>query len=81
MIAADLGLSMTELSLAWLLHQRGVASVLVGARSPAQVRQNARAAAVSLSADVLAKLGALTDALKQRFGLNPDMWQSTSRYR
>ena len=63
-IAADAGLSVAELSVAWLLARRGVACVLVGASSPAQARRNARAARAPAAA--LAKVDAATDALKAR---------------
>ncbi|NOY82365.1 MAG: aldo/keto reductase [Kiritimatiellaeota bacterium] len=80
-VARETGVPMAELALAWLLHQEGVASVVAGARSPEQVRQNARAMTLDLSADVLARLSGATDVLKARFGNNPDMWQTDSRYR
>jgi len=46
-------ISTGQLALAWLLEQPGVASVIVGARTPEQVQDNARAADVRLEgADV-----------------------------
>gem|GEM_PF-1927912 len=38
-LAADLGHPMADVALAWLLQQRGVRSVIFGARSPEQVRR------------------------------------------
>jgi voltage-dependent potassium channel beta subunit len=55
-IAAELGLSMPQLALAWILRQPGVASALVGASRPAQIEDNAKASGVKLSADVLEKI-------------------------
>ena len=80
-IADRLGVGMEHLALAWLLKQSGVASVLVGARNPAQIRENARAAKVELADDVVEELNRVTEPLKEAFGANPDMWQSESRYR
>jgi len=80
-IAGEAGVSMVELALAWLLHQSGVASVIAGARTPEQVRQNARAMTTALSDDILARLSDATESLKEQFGNNPDMWQTDSRYR
>ncbi|MBN2451682.1 MAG: aldo/keto reductase [Lentisphaeria bacterium] len=80
-IARQSGHTMTELAIAWLLAQPAVASVLVGARNPEQVRENARAMQVCPGEDVLAALDAATQPLKEHFGANPDMWQSASRYR
>jgi len=80
-IAADAGLSMTELALGWLLEQRGVASVIVGLRNPDQARAAAAAMDQKLGSDTLVRLTAATDELKQVLGSNPDLWQSESRYR
>ncbi len=55
-IAADLGLSMPQLALAWILRQPGVASALVGASRPEQIEDNVKASGVKLSADVLEKI-------------------------
>ena len=82
-IAAEVGCPMAELSLAWLIHQPGVSTVIAGARSPEQMRANAKAMERCLSADILARLEAASAPLKAAFDTNPDMWQSGSdtRYR
>jgi aryl-alcohol dehydrogenase-like predicted oxidoreductase len=53
-VAAQAGLSMPQLALAWVLRQRNVASAIVGASRPEQVHANASAAGITLSADTLA---------------------------
>ncbi len=70
------GLPMAQVALAWLLEQPGVATVIAGARNPAQIHANAAAAALKLPADVVAILTQATDPLKAALGPNPDMWQS-----
>ena len=80
-IADQAGLPMEHLALGWLLSRPAVAAVLVGARNAAQMRDNAHAMRVHLDAATLAALDAATMELKTRFGANPDMWQSQSRYR
>jgi len=60
-IAADLGLSMAQLSLAWCLRQKNVSSVIIGASRPAQVDDNAGASGVELSAEVLSAIDAALD--------------------
>jgi aryl-alcohol dehydrogenase-like predicted oxidoreductase len=57
-IAADLGLSMAQLAVAWVLQNDNVASALVGASRPEQVLDNVEAAGVKLDADVLATIDA-----------------------
>jgi aryl-alcohol dehydrogenase-like predicted oxidoreductase len=55
-VAGDLGIPLPHLALAWLLHQPAVDTVLGGASRPEQVTENAKAADVKLSPDVLARL-------------------------
>lgn len=55
-IADQAGLSMVQLALAWVLRQENVASAIVGASRPDQVRANASASGVVLSADTLAAI-------------------------
>ncbi len=52
-IAADAGLTMPQLALAWVLRRDEVASAIVGASRPEQVHANAAASGVRLSDDVL----------------------------
>lgn len=52
-IAADLGLSMPQLAVAWVLQNPNVAAALVGASRPEQVGENVKASGVKLSADVM----------------------------
>ncbi|MFW5980656.1 MAG: aldo/keto reductase [Halanaerobiaceae bacterium] len=79
-ISQESGIKMVHLALSWLLYQDGVTSVIVGARNPEQIRENARAGEISLSRDIIKELTESTDKLKQALGKNPDMWQSDSRY-
>jgi voltage-dependent potassium channel beta subunit len=52
-IARDLGLSMSQLALAWVLRQPIVSSAIIGASRPQQIEDNVGAAGVTLSDDVL----------------------------
>jgi aryl-alcohol dehydrogenase-like predicted oxidoreductase len=53
-VAEDAGLTMAQLALAWVLRQANVASAIVGASRPEQVRANASAAGIALDAHTLA---------------------------
>ena len=55
-IAEELGLSMSQLAIAWILRQKNVASALVGASRPQQVAENVKASGIKLSADVLQQI-------------------------
>jgi 1-deoxyxylulose-5-phosphate synthase len=57
-IAQEAGLTMPQLALAWVLREQSVASAIVGASRPEQVRANASASGVTLSADTLAAIDA-----------------------
>jgi aryl-alcohol dehydrogenase-like predicted oxidoreductase len=52
-IAAEAGLSMAQLAIAWVLQNQNVSSAIIGASRPEQVSDNAAAAGVVLDADVL----------------------------
>lgn len=58
-IADDLGLTRSQLALAWTLRQPGVSSAIIGATRAEQVLDNVKAGEVTLSADVIAQLDAL----------------------
>ncbi|HTD57370.1 MAG TPA: aldo/keto reductase family protein [Solirubrobacteraceae bacterium] len=53
-IAEEAGLTMAQLALAWVLRQSNVASAIVGASRPEQVRANASASGTALDAQTLA---------------------------
>lgn len=52
-IAADLGLSMPALAIAWVLQNKNVSAALVGASRPEQVGENVKAAGVVIPDDAL----------------------------
>ncbi len=80
-IADRLACSMAELALAWVLHQPGVASVLIGARSPRELHWNLPALDIALPAEVQAELRDATEPVRNHLGANPDMWSGISRMR
>lgn len=52
-VAKDLGITLPELALSWILRQPNVASALIGASRPEQVEQNVKAIDVVLTPEVL----------------------------
>jgi aryl-alcohol dehydrogenase-like predicted oxidoreductase len=52
-IAADAGLTMAQLAVAWVLQNDNVASAIVGATRPEQIEDNVKASGVRLEDDVL----------------------------
>lgn len=61
-IADELGITRAQLALAWLLNEEGVSSVITGAARPEQVLDNAKAAEVSLTPDVVAAIEGILSA-------------------
>ena len=55
-IADDLGLSMAQLALAWVLQNGNVAAAIIGATRPEQVHDNVKAAGVQLEPEVMARI-------------------------
>ena len=55
-IAEELGISLVELSLAWILMHEEISSVIVGANRPSQLESNVKASGLKLSEDVMARI-------------------------
>lgn len=55
-IADELGVSMPQLALAWVLRQKNVASAIIGASRPQQILENVGAVGIALDDDVLDRI-------------------------
>jgi aryl-alcohol dehydrogenase-like predicted oxidoreductase len=55
-VADDLGLSMAQLAIAWVLQNDNVATALVGASRPEQVHDNVKAAGVKIPAEAMERI-------------------------
>lgn len=65
-LAADAGLRLSQLALAWVLANDNVASAIIGATRPEQVAENAAAAGVRLDPDLLARIDAVLGDVVER---------------
>jgi aryl-alcohol dehydrogenase-like predicted oxidoreductase len=63
-LAADRGVTTSQLVLNWTLSRPGITSVLAGARNPSQVLDNVKAADFSLSGPEMQKITELLDTIK-----------------
>lgn len=52
-LAKESSISLSQLSLAWILRQPGVSSALIGASRPAQIEENVKAVEVKITDDML----------------------------
>jgi aryl-alcohol dehydrogenase-like predicted oxidoreductase len=64
-IAEDLGLSMAQLAVAWVLQNKNVASAIIGATRPEQVTENVKASGVTLDAETLSRIDKALDGVVQ----------------
>ncbi len=75
-IAADLGLTMTQMALAWVLRRPEVSSAIVGASRPEQVAANAAGSGVTLSAEALERIDAILKPVVLFHPVHPTVsWQ------
>jgi aryl-alcohol dehydrogenase-like predicted oxidoreductase len=58
-IAAELDLSLAQLAVAWVLQNDNVASAIIGASRPEQVKENVLASGVEIPAELLARIDAV----------------------
>jgi voltage-dependent potassium channel beta subunit len=58
-IADELGISRSQLALAWVLRQPGVSSVIIGATKAHQVEENVKAADIRLTEDQINRIDAI----------------------
>ncbi|MDT8914404.1 aldo/keto reductase family protein [Amycolatopsis sp. PS_44_ISF1] len=71
-LAAEAGLSMAQLAVAWVLQNPNVASAIIGASRPEQVRENVQAAGVKLEPELRT---AIDEALGDVVERNPALTQ------
>jgi aryl-alcohol dehydrogenase-like predicted oxidoreductase len=65
-IAEEAGLTMAQLSIAWVLQNKNVASAIMGASRPEQIEKNVAAAGVKLDAGIMEKIDAVIGPLAER---------------
>ncbi len=77
-IAADRDVSPARIALAWLLHQDGVSSVIVGARKQHQLEDNLKAIDIELTADELGRLDEVSKLVPEYPHWMPPMPRGTT---
>jgi aryl-alcohol dehydrogenase-like predicted oxidoreductase len=55
-IADELGITMAQMAIAWVLREPGISSAIVGASRPEQVDENVAASGIELPPEALAKI-------------------------
>lgn len=75
-IADELGVTMAQLAVAWVLQNQNVSGAIVGASRPEQVRSNAAAAGVKLTGEIM---GRIDEAVGDVAETDPALTASPSR--
>jgi len=65
-IATELDLSMAQLAVAWVLQNDNVASAIIGASRPEQVRENVAAAGVRIPVELMARIDDVLGEIVER---------------
>jgi aryl-alcohol dehydrogenase-like predicted oxidoreductase len=65
-IADEAGLSMAQLAVAWVLQNRNVSAAIIGATRPEQVRDNVKAAGVTLDGELLKRIDEILEPVVER---------------
>jgi aryl-alcohol dehydrogenase-like predicted oxidoreductase len=65
-VAEQAGLSMAQLAIAWVLHNDGVSSAIIGATRPEQVTENVKASGARLDPAVLARIDEVVGDVVER---------------
>jgi len=65
-VADELGLSMAQLAIAWVLQNDNVAAALVGASRPEQVAENVKASGVTIPAELMARIDEILGGAVER---------------
>ena len=65
-IADAHGLTLSQLAIAWVLHNENVVAAIMGATKPSQVKENSKASGVKLSADAISAIDKVLGDLPER---------------
>jgi voltage-dependent potassium channel beta subunit len=63
-LAAESGVTLSQLSLAWILRHPGISSAIVGASKPQQVEENVKAVDINLNHEVLKEIDLILEEIK-----------------
>jgi aryl-alcohol dehydrogenase-like predicted oxidoreductase len=58
-LANELGITLSQLALAWVLRQPAISSALIGASKPEQIEENVKAVGITLSAEALQRIDSI----------------------
>jgi len=65
-IAKEVGLSMAQLAVAWVLQNPRVSSAIIGATKPSQIKENVKASGVKLDAAIMKKIDSVLGSIPEK---------------
>lgn len=65
-IAKEVGLTMAQLAIAWVLQNKNVSSAIIGASKPSQIKENIKASGVKLDLEIMNKIDQVLGSLPER---------------
>ena len=65
-IAKEVGLSMAQLAVAWVLQNPRVSSAIIGATKPSQIKENVKASGVKLDAAIMKKIDDVLGSIPEK---------------
>ena len=80
-IAADLRISVAQLSIAWVLANESVACTLIGSRNERDIADNIKAAEIALPLGVIEQINAVSLPVLLKLGSNADYYENTKNSR
>ena len=80
-LAAELDMTVAQVSLAWVLGKEWVGVALAGARNTSQLRENIAAADRALPDAAVARLDGAGEGILRRLGGSPDYYEHSSKSR
>jgi aryl-alcohol dehydrogenase-like predicted oxidoreductase len=80
-LAPELGLSVAQLSVAWVLANPGIGCALIGSRNIAELEENIKVMDIRLPADVKAKIDAASLKVLEKLGNSPDYYENSKESR
>ena len=76
-ISAGLGITVAQLSVAWILANSGIACALIGSRNETELEENIKTMEIKIPADIIKKITVSSETILKKLGNNPDYYENS----
>jgi aryl-alcohol dehydrogenase-like predicted oxidoreductase len=80
-LAPELGLSVAQLSVAWVLANPGIGCALIGSRNTIELEENIKVLDITLPRDIKAKIDEVSLKVLKKLGNSPDYYENSKESR